>query len=78
MKVKHAKLCLDCDELFSKGRKCPACGCEYYQNLSLWVPPLKAERDELIDAATVEVFHEPWWWHVPLVGRWFRPFDIAF
>lgn len=77
-KVTEAKLCLDCDEVFFKGLKCPACKSTYYADITHFIPSLKEERIELIDAANVKILKDPWWWRLPVIGKYFRPFDIAF
>lgn len=78
MKVNEAKLCLDCDEVFFNPRNCPACKSTYYANMTYFIPPLKEDRCELIDASNVKIIKDPWWWHIPVIGKYFRPFDIAF
>ncbi len=47
MKLAEAKLCIECDEVFS-GPACPSCGKhEPWKSLSEWVKPL-----DIIDAKT--------------------------
>jgi hypothetical protein len=42
------------------------------------VSPSAEGREELIEAAAVRVIKEPWWWRLPLIGKHFRPIDIAY
>lgn len=78
MKLDKAKLCYDCDEVFFHGHKCPACSSTFYADMTVFVPSLKDDRVELVEAASVKVIKDPWWWRLPIIGKYFRPFDIAF
>lgn len=80
MKLTDVKFCLECDEVFTKarGRKCPACSSTAIAEAGYFVPSRMEEREELIEATKVKVIADPWWWSLPLIGRYFRPFTIAF
>jgi hypothetical protein len=78
VKLSAAKVCLECDEVFSKGQKCPACSSTAYSALNIFVPSAIEEREELIEATKIAVIRDPWWWHLPVIGKYFRPFDIAY
>ena len=58
MKLREARLCLDCDEVYLEG-VCPGCGSETFAYLSRWVPAPEGNRAP--PAATseqAEVFRE--------------------
>ena len=46
MKVATAKICLDCDELFTE-EECPECLNKEYVFLSKWLPPLSTFNELL-------------------------------
>lgn len=75
MKVNNAKICLDCDGVYSDGNKCPCCGSEVFHYLSLWVPAIRKDRVEIAAAKEVKV---PWFRRLPWIGKFFRPVEIAF
>ena len=43
MKLREARLCLDCDEVYLEG-VCPGCGSETFAYLSRWVPAPEGNR----------------------------------
>jgi hypothetical protein len=43
MQLRHARLCLDCDEVHD-AQMCPVCGSESFAYLSRWVPAPEGER----------------------------------
>ena len=46
MKLRHTKLCLDCDELFDEVNKnCPCCGGSAWLFISRWLKPLQGSRE---------------------------------
>ena len=46
MKLSEAKLCIDCEEIFSgNGNECPACGSLQWRWLGRWLPPLCGPSD---------------------------------
>jgi hypothetical protein len=45
MKLKHAKLCLDCEQIFSKGKRCPGCSSTIITDLTRWVPSILDMKD---------------------------------
>jgi len=57
MKLRDARLCADCDEVYkAKGlyARCPSCGSESFALISRWVPTLH-EFEKWIDNRTHEV-----------------------
>lgn len=40
MKLQEAKLCLNCDEIYT-GPVCPKCATPHYAFVSTWIPPIK-------------------------------------
>jgi hypothetical protein len=47
MKLGEAKLCLDCDEIYT-GEQCPRCGKTYYWWMSKYVPVMYCERQKAV------------------------------
>ncbi len=47
MQLKEAKICLDCEEIFTT-KACPLCGRENYVNLENWIPSLTNIPIEII------------------------------
>lgn len=45
MKLKEAKICIDCDEVFEGRNACPKCGREQVVFLNAWLlPPVEKEK----------------------------------
>ena len=45
MKLKKAKFCVDCEEVFENRKACPKCGSEQVVYLNAWLlPPEEKER----------------------------------
>ena len=58
MKLREARLCLDCDEVYQEG-VCPGCGSETFAYLSRWVPAPEGNRAPPPGTSEqVEVFRE--------------------
>jgi hypothetical protein len=58
MKLREARLCLDCEEVHQEGM-CPACGSESFAYLSRWVPaPEGATPPPPATSEQAEVFRE--------------------
>lgn len=56
MKLRDARLCLDCDEIHQDGM-CPGCGSESFAFVSRWVPAPEGERPpRTATSAEAEVF----------------------
>jgi RNA polymerase subunit RPABC4/transcription elongation factor Spt4 len=49
MDLLTAKICLDCDLLFTAGQTCPRCNSPVWHWLSQWIVPIK-DRKELTNA----------------------------
>src|SRR5687768_650338 len=58
MKLRDARLCLDCDEVHAEA-VCPGCGSESFAYLSRWVPAPEASRaPRPVTSEQAEVFRE--------------------
>jgi hypothetical protein len=58
MKLREARLCLDCDEVYQEG-VCPGCGSETFAYLSRWVPAPEGNRaPRPATSEQAEVFRE--------------------
>lgn len=58
MKLREARLCLDCDEVYHEG-VCPGCGSETFAYLSRWVPAPEGNRaPRPATSEQAEVFRE--------------------
>lgn len=57
MKLRDARLCADCDEVYEAAglyAQCPACGSESFALISRWVPTLH-DFEKWIDSRTHEL-----------------------
>ncbi|MBN2061415.1 MAG: hypothetical protein JW882_13465 [Deltaproteobacteria bacterium] len=45
VRLEQAKLCLDCEAVFSRGMKCPVCASEAWLPLTSWVPSIKGGNE---------------------------------
>lgn len=58
MKLRDARLCLDCDEVHNEGM-CPVCGSESFAYVSRWVPAPEGTRSARpATSEQAEVFRE--------------------
>lgn len=51
MRLEKLKMCLDCDEVFEDGDRCPVCAGAAWIWLSRWVAPIRVQPKELEKAA---------------------------
>lgn len=40
MKLKHARLCLDCENIYAGERPCPDCGGGLFSWVNMWLPSI--------------------------------------
>ena len=57
MRLRDARLCLDCDEVHD-GPICPACGSESFTYISRWVPLPEQERPPAPSTEQAEAYRE--------------------
>ncbi len=68
MFLKNAKLCLDCERIFSGGTVCPGCGSNIVEWVHVWLPSLKCLKDDRENWTRnnddIHDLPDPWYWAV--------------